>query len=735
MKNRNILWLAVSIIMILAITLVSACTGAPTQPTGTVEFRATDAPPKGVLSIMVTTRNIQIHKADAPEDSWITVVSQEKTFDLVAIQGAEVFLGSENVSSGNYTQIRLDVTKVIVTLDGKDITAKLPSDKLKVVRPWEVKAGQKTILTLDFDADKFVVLTGNDQAQVKPVIKLEVSQGERPLKKLTPDTTPPAVTLTINTNGATDVPINTKVGIFFSEAMDPSTLNTSTFTLKQGATPVAGTVTYVGVAAAFAPAANLEPNTEYTATITTGVKDLAGNALASTYIWKWKTSAAADTTAPTVSSTIPVNAATGVAINSKITATFSEAMDPSTLTTATFTLKQGATTITGTVSYIGVTASFAPAANLEPNTEYTTTITTGAKDLASNALSSNKVWTFTTGGGGEEDTTAPTVSSTIPVNAATGVAIDSKITATFSEAMDPSTLTTATFTLKQGTTPVSGAVTYIGVKATFTPAANLAPSTVYTSTITTEAKDLAGNALSSNKVWTFTTGAAPASTLAPVPLGTAGNFAVLAKSGISTTGTTSIVGDIGISPAAATFITGFGLIMDASNQFSTSSLVTGKVYAADYTPPTPANMTTAVSDMQIAYTNAAGRTLPDATELGAGNIGGMTLAPGLYKWGTGVIIPTDVTLSGGANDVWIFQIAQTLDVSNGAHVNLSGGAQAKNIFWQVAGQATLGTTSVFNGNILCQTAIVLNTGATLNGRALAQTAVTLDASAVVKPTP
>ena len=210
---------------------------------------------------------------------------------------------------------------------------------------------------------------------------------------------------------------------------------------------------------------------------------------------------------------------------------------------------------------------------------------------------------------------------------------------------------------------------------------------------------------------------------------------ILAKSGISTTGTTSIVGDIGVSPAAATFITGFGLIADASNQWSTSSLVTGKAYAANYAVPTPANMTTAVSDMQTAYNNAAGRTLPTATELGAGNIGGMTLAPGLYKWGTGVTIPTNVTFAGGANDVWIFQIGQTLSVGNGAHVNLSGGAQAKNIFWQVAGQTTLGTTSVFNGNILCQTAIVLNTGATLNGRALAQTAVTLNANAVVKPNP
>jgi hypothetical protein len=141
-----------------------------------------DAPAAGVSKIMVTIRNIQIHKADATEDSWITVVSQESTFDLVAIQGAEVFLGSENVSSGNYTQIRLDVASVIVTLDGKDITAKLPSDKLKVVGSWEVKAGQKTILTLDFEADKFVNITGNDAVVVKPVLKLDVSQGDRPLK-------------------------------------------------------------------------------------------------------------------------------------------------------------------------------------------------------------------------------------------------------------------------------------------------------------------------------------------------------------------------------------------------------------------------------------------------------------------------------------------------------------------------------------------------------------------------
>ncbi|MDP2944065.1 MAG: ice-binding family protein, partial [bacterium] len=134
-------------------------------------------------------------------------------------------------------------------------------------------------------------------------------------------------------------------------------------------------------------------------------------------------------------------------------------------------------------------------------------------------------------------------------------------------------------------------------------------------------------------------------------------------------------------------------------------------------------------DMQTAYTDGAGRA-PSVTELGAGNIGGLTLTPGVYKWDTGVTIPTDVTLSGGANDVWIFQIAQNLNISSATKIILSGGAQAGNIFWVVAGQTTIGTTAVFNGNILDQTAIVLNTGATLNGRALAQTAVTLDANSV-----
>jgi hypothetical protein len=221
-----------------------------------------------------------------------------------------------------------------------------------------------------------------------------------------------------------------------------------------------------------------------------------------------------------------------------------------------------------------------------------------------------------------------------------------------------------------------------------------------------------------------------ASSPAPVNLRSAGNFSILAKTHITTTGATSIVGNIGISPAAASFITGFGLIADASNQFATSSLINGDVYAADYAAPTPSIMTTAIGDMQTAYTYAAGQPA-GATNLYAGNIGGQTFLPGVYSWGTGVTIQSNLVLTGSSSDVWIFQIASTLDISAGIQVILSGGAQAQNIFWQVGGQTTLETTSVLYGTILDQTEIVLKTGATLNGKALAQSQVTLDANKVI----
>jgi hypothetical protein len=221
---------------------------------------------------------------------------------------------------------------------------------------------------------------------------------------------------------------------------------------------------------------------------------------------------------------------------------------------------------------------------------------------------------------------------------------------------------------------------------------------------------------------------------APVVLGAAGNFVILAQSGISTVPNSAVTGDIGVSPIARGGITGFSETMDGTGTFSTSTQVTGKLYAADYTSPTPSNLGTAVLDMQAAYVDAAGRAA-DFTELGTGNIGGMTLPPATYKWSTGVLISTDVTLDGGPNDVWIFQIAGGITQASAAKVILTGGALAKNVFWQAAGVVALDTTAHMEGIVLSQTAITLATGATVNGRLLAQTAVTLQMNTVTQPAP
>ena len=321
--------------------------------------------------------------------------------------------------------------------------------------------------------------------------------------------------------------------------------------------------------------------------------------------------------------------------------------------------------------------------------------------------------------------------STTPLNAATRVSVSAAPSATFSEAMSPSTLTTSTFTLTSGAAvAVPGQVTYANSTAVYQPISLLAPSTLFTATVTTGARSDAGVALATNHTWTFTTGFARAAT---VPLGAAINYAILAKSAISSVPASVVTGNLGLSPAAASFITGFALVAPPTTS-TTSPQVTGLVYAADFDPPTPSNLDTAVLNMQAALTDAAGRA-PDVTNLGAGDIGGMTLASGVYQWGTGLLIPTDITLTGSPTDIWIFQIAQNLTVSNGVRVTLAGGALPKNNFWQVSGAATFGTTSHFEGVVLCQTAITMNTGSSINGRLLAQTAVSLQSSTVVQPAP
>lgn len=430
----------------------------------------------------------------------------------------------------------------------------------------------------------------------------------------------------------------------------------------------------------------------------------------------------------TIISTEPDNGDTGVAFNRTVIATFGEPVNGATLTSSTFTLKQGSTAIAGTVAYSGASATFNPDNDLEPNKMYTGTITTGAKDMAGNGLAADHSFSFTTGA--SADLVSPTITLSNPLANATGIARNKEIVLTFSETMDPLTLNSSTFSLIQGTAEISGEVTCSGAVTTFTPTSFLTAGLEYTATITTGAKDLAGNALAGNTTWSFTTGGS-LTALEVVYLGEAGDYAILAKTAINNSSTSAITGDLGLSPAATSYVTGLALT-DATG-YATSAQVTGKIYAANMADPTPINLTTAVNNMTTAYNSAAGRPSPDFSELASGNIGGKTLVPGLYKWSNTVTVPTDVILSGGATDVWIFQIAGNLTMSANMKITLAGGAQAKNIFWQVAGQATFGTNSHMEGIILSKTGITFQTNSTLVGRALAQTAVILDKNTITTP--
>ncbi|KAF8072060.1 antifreeze protein [Lyophyllum atratum] len=218
---------------------------------------------------------------------------------------------------------------------------------------------------------------------------------------------------------------------------------------------------------------------------------------------------------------------------------------------------------------------------------------------------------------------------------------------------------------------------------------------------------------------------------AAVNLRTAANFAVLAKAGVSTVNPSTITGAIGVSPVAAIGLTGFSLTLDSTGTFSTSAQVTGHLFAASYSAPTPSMLTVAIGDMQTAFTDATGRVNPGFTDFANGGLGGLVLVPGLYKWTGAVSAGADFTLLGSSTDTWIFQIASTFTIAAGKKVILSGGALNKNIVWVVSGSVSAGAGAHLEGVILSKTSVTLVTGATLNGRILAQTAVSLQQATVV----
>jgi hypothetical protein len=517
----------------------------------------------------------------------------------------------------------------------------------------------------------------------------------------------PIVESTDPVNEAINVPLNQVITATLNEDMDAATFTKTSF-IVQGATPIDGNVTLNGKIATFTPTGNLAANTTYTAIIKTSVKDLMGNALQADYVWTFSTGA---TVRPTVILTSPAPNATNVSTNKTVQADFNMLMNSATLNATTFTLKQGTTTVAGTVSDNGTTAFFDPTVALAINTEYTATITTGAKNIQGTPLATNYVWKFTTG-----SSVAPKVISTDPANNASSVALNKDIQANFSMIMDPSTIIT-NFTLRKQNTIVDlgGLVTYSGTTATFNPSADLDPSTTYTATIKTGAKNLAGTSLEQDFVWTFNTN--PAITGGNnVDLGTAARFGILAGVGVSNNAGFSVINnmDVGISPGVRSSVTGF----------PPAKIVGGAIYASDDIAPAgvAAMLTQAKLDLTKAYLYAEGASYSAPITI-AGDQGGKTLVAGIYKSTSTLLVQNgDLTLSGSATDVWIFQVASAFTTVGGAggSIILAGNAKAENIYWQTGSSATIGNYTNFNGNVLALQSITMGDHAKATGRMLAR---------------
>ena len=561
----------------------------------------------------------------------------------------------------------------------------------------------------------------------------------------------------------TGVATSSDVSATFSQPMTAATV-TAGFSLACPAA-VTATVSYDAPSqtATLTPASALPAGATCQATIAATATDTSGIALLAPFTWTFVTATSADVTRPTVIATLPANAASAVPINTRITAAFSEAMAASSVSAATFQVTDTTrgTTVSGTVTYTAAsnTATFTPGTMpLAGGDVFTARITAAATDLAGNGLAGNSaalpaasdyVWTFTTAT--TADTTAPTVTAIGPLNGSTGNCLTRTVTATFSEAMDPTTITASSFVVTAGGVAVAGTVSYdtAAMRATFVPSApaGFAPNTAFVVTVTTAVTDLAGNALATNKVWGFNTGALACTT--GVALGGAATFGAFGgAAGVTNQGINTVVnGDLG-STAACTLITGFH---DALHVYTQTPLNIGAVNGAiDCAPPapgTPATMaiaTQARADAQTAYNNLAA--MPPGSDPGAGQLGGITLLPGTYTsaLGTFDITTGDLTLDaqGDTNATWVFQSASALTVGLPAtprHVLLINGASAHNVYWQVGSAARIETGSLMVGTIIAPAGVTISTAGqtiqtTLVGRAIGLTAsVTLVNTTIVAP--
>lgn len=538
----------------------------------------------------------------------------------------------------------------------------------------------------------------------------------------------PIVIATSPVDGAFSVPLAQTITATFNKEMNAETINTTSFVVTADGNPIVGTVSYTGVVASFDPTSSLLANTIYTATITTLVKDEAGNALQTNYVWMFTTGIS-----PFVMATSPINEAVNVALNEAVTATFNKPMNPSTINSNSFIVTQAGTVVPGVVTYSGVIATFTPTNPLTATTIYTATITTIAEDVVGNPVLVDYSWTFTTD-------TDPTVTSTDPIDNATGVVLNKIIKATFSTPMDATTLTSNSYVVKQGNTAITGSLSYANNTFSFAPTVPLLENKVYTCTITTAVKNTFGTNMKNDYTWNFTT-IVPV-VVPPPPVATTGLFFGVfgGNAGITNQGLFTVVnGNLGTT-AASSLITGFtdGTSSDVYTVTPLNNgLVTSEIYAAAPAPGSASKAAIALAGLNAAtaaYLSISPASMPGGIDPGAGELGGLTLPPGVYKSNGGTFNITNGNLTldaqGNPNAIFVFQCASALTVGDAvpSSVVLINGALAKNIYWYVGSAAVINYAGggVMNGNILANSGVTLSSPAnstnssvtTLNGRAI-----------------